>query len=213
MPRSYSTEEILSKEFPELEWDCKFSEVFGKPAINDTWLIWGSSGSGKSSFVMQLCKELCKYDRVVYDSLEEGDSMTMQQSMMRHGMSDVGRRFNLLNAEPMEDLRERLSKRKSWNIAVIDSFQYTQMSYRDYIRLKEQNKDKLLIFISHAKGRAPRGSAAESVMYDATLKIWVEGFKAFSKGRFIGTSGEYTIWDEGAARYWGDPNQTMEEIR
>ena len=33
-------------------------------------------------------------------------------------------------------------------------------------------------------------------MYDATLKIWVEGFKAFSKGRFIGDKGEFTIWDE-----------------
>lgn len=213
MGRALTVNEVLKRKRHTFPFEGAWAQAFGQPERTGVWFIWGNSGNGKSSFVMQLCKELCKYDRVVYDSLEEGDSMTMQQSMMRHGMSEVGRRFNLLNAEPMEDLRERLSKRKSWNIAVIDSFQYTQMSYRDYIRLKEQNKDKLLIFISHAKGRAPRGSAAESVMYDATLKIWVEGFKAFSKGRFIGSSGEYTIWDEGAARYWGDPNQTMEEIK
>lgn len=78
------------------------------------------------------------------------------------------------------------------------------MNYREYIRFKEAHKDKLLIFISHAAGRAPRGSAAQSVMYDATLKIWVEGFKAFSKGRFIGDKGEFTIWDDGAKKYWGD---------
>ena len=47
-------------------------------------------------------------------------------------------------------------------------------------------------------------------MYDATLKIWVEGFKAFSKGRFIGQTGEFTIWDEGAARYWGEISKTTE---
>ena len=41
-------------------------------------------------------------------------------------------------------------------------------------------------------------------MYDATLKIWVEGFKAFSKGRFIGEKGNYTIWEEGANKYWGE---------
>jgi hypothetical protein len=67
------------------------------------------------------------------------------------------------------------------------------------------HKDKLIIFISHASGKRPKGNAAVSVMYDATLKIWVEGFKAFSKGRFFGKTGEYTIWDEGAEKYWGGP--------
>ena len=42
-----------------------------------------------------------------------------------------------------------------------------------------------------------------NVMYDATLKVWVEGYKATSKGRFIGTTGEYIIWEEGAQVYWG----------
>lgn len=78
------------------------------------------------------------------------------------------------------------------------------MNYKEYIRFKEAHKDKLIIFISHAAGTAPRGSAAQSVMYDATLKIWVEGFKAFSKGRFIGEKGNYTIWEEGANKYWGE---------
>ena len=56
-------------------------------------------------------------------------------------------------------------------------------------------------------------SAAKKVMFDATLKIYVEGFKAFSKGRFIGPTGEYTIWQEGAERYWGgindEPNKAV----
>lgn len=41
-------------------------------------------------------------------------------------------------------------------------------------------------------------------MYDASLKVWVEGYTAFSKGRFIGETGKYTIWQEGADRYWGN---------
>ncbi|MBQ7553088.1 MAG: hypothetical protein IJT46_01855, partial [Bacteroidaceae bacterium] len=174
------------------------------PERTGIWFVWGRSGNGKTSFVMQLIAELCKYDRVAFDSMEEGDSLSMRQKLVRHGLGKVGSRFHLLNAEPMSELKERLARRKSYNIIVIDSFQYTQMSYRDYIQFKEQNRDKLIIFISHAKGNAPRGSAAEGVMYDATLKIWVEGFKAFSKGRFIGPTGEFTIWDEGAERYWGE---------
>lgn len=203
MGRALTVNEVLNRKRNTFPFSGVWADAFGQPERTGVWFVWGNSGNGKSSFVMQLCKELCKYDRVVYDSLEEGDSMTMHQSLLRHGMGDVGRRFSLLDAEPMNELQERLSRRKSWNIAVIDSFQYTQMSYRDYIRLKEAHRDKLLIFISHAAGRAPRGSAAQSVMYDATLKIWVEGFKAFSKGRFIGETGEYTIWPEGAEKYWG----------
>ena len=203
MGRALTVKEVLNKKRQTFPFEREWADAFALPERTGVWFIWGRSGNGKTSFVMQLIAELCKYDRVAFDSMEEGDSLSMRQKLVRAGLSKVGSRFHLLNAEPISDLRERLARRKSYNIIVIDSFQYTQMSYRDYIQFKEQFKDKLIIFISHAKGSLPRGSAAEGVMYDATLKIWVEGFKAFSKGRFIGPTGEFTIWDEGAARYWG----------
>lgn len=208
MGRALTVKEVLNKKRQTFPFDGKWADAFGQPERTGVWFIWGRSGNGKTSFVMQLIAELCKYDRVAFDSMEEGDSLSMRQKLVRHGLSKVGSRFHLLNAEPMTELKERLARRKSYNIIVIDSFQYTQMSYRDYIQFKEQNKDKLIVFISHAKGSLPRGSAAEGVMYDATLKIWVEGFKAFSKGRFIGQTGEFTIWDEGAERYWGENVKT-----
>lgn len=210
MGRALTVKEVLNKRRPTFPFEGKWADAFGQPERTGVWFIWGRSGNGKTSFVMQLIAELCKYDRVAFDSMEEGDSLSMRQKLVRHGLSNVGSRLHLLNAEPVAELKERLARRKSYNIIVIDSFQYTQMSYRDYILFKERNKDKLIIFISHAKGNAPRGSAAEGVMYDATLKIWVEGFKAFSKGRFIGQTGEFTIWDEGAARYWGEISKTTE---
>ena len=210
MGRALTVKEVLNKKRQTFPFDGKWADAFGQPERTGVWFIWGRSGNGKTSFVMQLIAELCKYDRVAFDSMEEGDSLSMRQKLVRHGLSKVGSRFHLLNAEPMPELKERLARRKSYNIIVIDSFQYTQMSYRDYIQFKEQNKDKLIVFISHAKGSLPRGSAAEGVMYDATLKIWVEGFKAFSKGRFIGQTGEFTIWDEGAERYWGETNKMTE---
>ena len=194
MGRALTVKEVLNKKRQTFPFDGKWADAFGQPERTGVWFIWGRSGNGKTSFVMQLIAELCKYDRVAFDSMEEGDSLSMRQKLVRHGLSKVGSRFHLLNAEPMTELKERLARRKSYNIIVIDSFQYTQMSYRDYIQFKD----------------LPRGSAAEGVMYDATLKIWVEGFKAFSKGRFIGQTGEFTIWDEGAERYWGETNKMTE---
>ena len=55
-------------------------------------------------------------------------------------------------------------------------------------------------------GWLPTGRSGKSVMFDASLKIYVEGYRAFSKGRFIGPKGYYDIWPEEAARYWGECN-------
>ena len=168
------------------------------------WFVWGGSGNGKTSFVLQLCKELSRFGRVAYDSLEEGASLTMQNAFVKMGMQDVARRFVLLDREGMEQLDARLGKRKSPDIVVIDSFQYTGMTFRDYQAFKERHADKLLIFISQADGSKPAGRTAVSVMYDAALKIFVSGYRAISKGRYFGTKGYYTIWEERARLVYGD---------
>ena len=203
MKRAYSTNEVLSMRKKSFDFENEWSEAFGNPECKGVWFIWGNSGNGKTSFVMQLCKYLCKFGKVAYDSLEEGCSLTMQNNLRRFGMDTVNRRFQLLDCEPVAELTERLKKRKSADFVVVDSFQYTQMTYKQYLAFKAEHKDKLLIFISHADGKLPSGRSAKSVMYDASLKIWVEGYTAFSKGRFIGETGKFTIWQEGAQKYWG----------
>ena len=118
-------------------------------------------------------------------------------------MIEVKNRVLFVN-ENMTDLTLRLKQKKSPKVVIIDSFQYTQMSYRDYLNFKEQFPNKLIIFISHADGKNPSGRSAKSVMYDASLKIWVEGYQAISKGRYIGTTGlkgRYIIWDQKAEEY------------
>lgn len=196
--------EVLSMKFPTLDFDGRFYEAFGKPERRGVWFIWGNTGNGKTSFVMQLCKYLCRFGRVAYNSMEEGACLTMQNTLHRFGMMEVNRRFLLIDNESPEQFNLRLHRQKSPDIAVIDSYQYTQMTYRQYIEFKEANRNKLLIFISHASGHLPTGRSAKSVMFDASLKIYVEGYRAFSKGRFIGPKGHYDIWPEEAARYWGE---------
>jgi hypothetical protein len=185
-----------------LPFEGRWAEAFGAPERTGVWLVWGNSGNGKTAFVMQLCKELCKYGRVAYNSLEEGAGLSVQNGLIRHGITAGDRQMQLLEGEPMEELSRRMERRKSPDFYVVDSFQYARMSYRDYILLKEAHRDKLIIFTSHADGHSPSGRAAKSVMYDATLKIWVEGWKAFSKGRFFGPTKEFVVWEEGATVYW-----------
>ena len=139
-----------------------------------------------------------------------GFSLSLQNTLKRFGVQECGGRFQVLASASVEDLDERLSRPKSPEFVVIDSFQYLQISYRRYIAFKEAHRNKLIILVSHADGKQPAGRAAKSVKYDASLKIWVEGYKAFSKGRFIGPTGEAVIWEKGAAEYWGDNSNEIE---
>lgn len=202
--RALSVSDVLRLKRETYAFEGAWAEAFGQPEQNGVWFVWGGSGNGKTSFVLQLCKELSRFGRVAYDSLEEGASLTMQNAFVKMGMQDVARRFVLLDREGMEQLDARLGKRKSPDIVVIDSFQYTGMTFRDYQAFKERHADKLLIFISQADGSKPVGRTAVSVMYDAALKIFVSGYRAISKGRYFGTKGYYTIWEERARLVYGD---------
>ena len=197
MGRTLSAKQVLTLKRRTIRPGGIWADCVGEIDRTGVVFFWGNSGNGKTSFVMQLCKELCKYDRVAFNSLEEGTCLTVQNNLRRFGMAEVSRRLAFIK-EDIPALKERLARHKSFNIVVIDSIQYTQMNYRDYILLKEAFPDKLFIFISHARGKNPKGDAATSVMYDADLKIYIEGYVAFSKGRYIGDTGRYVIWEEGA---------------
>nr|DAQ59464.1 MAG TPA: Interferon-inducible GTPase (IIGP) [Caudoviricetes sp.] len=201
MKKALSMVDLMRKNREVYAFEGALHEAFGQPEQNGVWFIWGRSGNGKTSFVLQLCKELTRYGKVAYDSLEEGDSLTMQNALMRVGMGDVGRRFILLN-ESLKELDTRLKRRRSPDIVVVDSFQYAHIDLKQYEEFIDLHKNKLIIFVSQADGLKPWGRTAQSAMYSASLKIWVEGYRAISKGRYRGNLGYYTIWTEKAEEYW-----------
>lgn len=201
--RAITVENLLQKEFKVMEFDGDFLASFGTPELSGVWFIWGESGNGKTSFLLALCKYLTEFGKVAYDTLEEGARKSFKDAIIRAQMEDVSNNFVILNREPINELKERLSKRRSPDIIVIDSFQYTGMSKGDYIKLKEQFPTKLFIFNSHAEGKQPEGRPARFVRYDADVKIRVEGYKAFPVSRYGG--GEpFVIWEEGAKKYWNE---------
>ena len=201
MARTLSAKQVLQMKFDTVRLGSGWHDCVGEVETTGVWFIWGNSGNGKTSTVVSLCKELAEYGKVLYNSREEGVSLTMQNTLRRYGMGELGSRFQLANLS-LEDLDAKISQPRSARFIVLDSFQFMGLSYREFRAFCEKHPTKLLIFVSRTHGRQPEGRAACSAMYDASLKIWVEGYKAFSKGRFIGRTGEITIWEEGAVKYW-----------
>jgi hypothetical protein len=202
MSRAYSPTEIIKKKYKRIEWGEDWSDAFDTPEASGVWFIWGNSGNGKSSFIMQLIKELAKSQKVFFNSNEEGTKLTMQKHLIRNDIASVKRNV-LIASEPIGEMMERLAKRKCAKVIILDSVQGSRMNIASYHKLIEANPDKLFIFISQAVGKQPKGKTADDIKYYADLKIWVEGYKAISQGRY-NPGGEYVIWEEGASRYWGN---------
>ena len=209
MGRAISNKNVLAAQFETADFDGPFLASFGRPELRGVWLIWGDSGSGKTTFTLQLCKYLAGFRRVAYDSLEQGLSLSLQKAWERVGMAEAGSNIILLNKEDLPELRARLRKRKSPEIIVIDSLQYLDKFYmKQFKDLKAEFPDKLFVFISQADkaGKDPDGYIAKKIRYDADIKIKVEGFKAFVTTRYEdrdkGEGGEdFIIWEQGANDY------------
>lgn len=212
MGRAISNKNVLAAQFETADFDGPFLASFGRPELRGVWLIWGDSGSGKTTFTLQLCKYLAGFRRVAYDSLEQGLSLSLQKAWERVGMAEAGSNIILLNKEDLPELRARLRKRKSPEIIVIDSLQYLDKFYmKQFKDLKAEFPDKLFVFISQADkaGKDPDGYIAKKIRYDADIKIKVEGFKAFVTTRYEdrdkGECGEdFIIWEQGANDYWAE---------
>ena len=209
MSRAYSVSNILNKKFKTMPFEGTWWDSFGEPSHEFSALVWGDSGNGKTDFMLQFAKYLCNFGRVAYNSMEEGVSHTFQMGMERHFMQSVEGKFILLDREPWDEMVERMKKHKSPDFLIVDSVQYMGVNRNKYKELKEymREKGKGLLFLSHAQGKQPKGALADFIRYDVDLKIFVEGFKAFPEGRINGGKKEpFTIWEQGAAKYYAEVN-------
>ena len=199
--RAVSIHQLYNTNIRSLNFTGEWLDSIGCPEVTGTWIIWGNSGNGKTRFALQLAKYLTSFGRkVAYDSLEEGVSLSLRNAITDCNMQEVARRFILLDKEPIPELIIRLKKKKSPDIIIIDSVQYTGLTYSDYKVLRDTFRNKLFILISHADGSQPSGRVARSIRFDANVKVWIEGYQAFPMSRYGG--GEpYTIWEEGAASF------------
>lgn len=202
MRRAISISQLYKTKRNLLAFDGAFAASFGTPELKGTWFIAADSGSGKTTFVLKLCKYLAKFARVAYDSFEEGDGYSFELACKRVGMQDVNGKFILLNKEQIPELKERLRKHKAPQVVVIDSIQYTKLRWEEYLEMVEEFPNVLFIIISQSEGRKLRGELAKDIRFDAMIKIRVEGYVAFVTSRYGGGK-PFVIWEKGAQDYHG----------
>ena len=106
-----------------------------------------------------------------------------------------------------EEWPEKLTKAEGQDIPLSSARpQYARIDYDTYRDMRSRFPRKLLIFISHADGKDPKGGVADSIRYDCSCKIYVEGFRAVAASRYLDhgqKSHPFIIWEEKAVLYYG----------
>lgn len=210
MAKAISNRNVLDAKFEVAEFEGEWLASFGKPELRGVWIIYGESGCGKTHFALRLLKYLCGFvNRAAYDTLEQGLCSSFQTAWKDENMIEVGSKVVVLAKETIKDLRERLRKRKSPDVVVIDSITaLIGFTRAVFIELINEFPEKLFIFIAHEEHGKPYPAIAQHVRKLSEVKIHIEGYKAFTTTRFKGENGEggadFTIWEKGANEYWID---------
>lgn len=197
VPPLYSFSDIEKMKFNILDFVGGWKDTIGCPEVAGSWIIWGKSGNGKTRFVLELAKYLASFQKVYYNTLEEGLKETWRKAMDEVNIKAVGNRFGF-HKEKLHQMRARLDKPRSPNIIIIDSLQHFRIKESDYYSLIEDYPKKLFIFISHAQGAEPKGELADEIRYNSDVKIRVHQFVAAPvENTRYGGNKPYIIWEEG----------------
>ncbi len=207
MGKAISNRDVVAARFETVPFDGEWLASIGRPELRGSWLVFGQSGSGKTTFALQLARYLSRFCKVAYDTLEQGLSLSFQSAWVRTGMEEAGNAVMVLDKEPVAQLRQRLSRRRSPQVVIIDSL--TAMpgfTRKDYLSLVDGFPRKLFVFLAHERKGLPDPAIAETVRRLSEVKIYVEGFRAHVTTRYAcpergeGVS-DYVIWKQGAEEY------------
>lgn len=175
-------------------------------------IIWGDSANGKTNFGLEMMVQICQalHSKAMYISWEEGHGKSFRDALMRQDVYNrIGNSMEIMDGGTFAEIKAKINRRKSPKVWVFDSIQASGFTQREYFDLKHSfvmsRRKKIFIVVSWAKGKQPYGATAEAIKYYANIKIPVEKFIAFPKGRYGGNK-NFIIWEEGAKKAWGMKN-------
>ncbi len=144
----------------------------------------------------------------MYISGEEGTGKNFVDTCERAQLNPNNKKLQFLEYLPLAELNEKLSKRRSAKIVVIDNITIyaDELKNGGLRRMLEQHKDKLLVFVAHEERNEPYTATAKLCRKLAKIIVRVQGLSCFISGRCKG--GILMIDEEKACLYHGTAQPT-----
>lgn len=189
--------QFLDKSFDTYDIEGRWLDSFGLIEKNFKMSVTGDSGNGKTEFVVQFIKELCLKFKVKADyfSYEQGHSKSLQAAIQRNNMEEVKGKVMFITGGPFDELLERLNRRASAKIVVIDSQDYSELSTKQFKYLVKTFPKKSFIVVSWARNDKPKTGPAKDIENMSCIKLLVKNYKAYPRSRFGGNE-TFVIWDK-----------------
>lgn len=203
MSRSISPKTLFEKKYKTFNLTGIWRDVLGEPEKGGIWVIYGNEKNGKTQLTLQLSDYLSTLEQVWYISAEEGTGKAFRDNAQRAKIDPKNRRLKFSDYTEIEYLRERLKKRQSPRIVVLDNATIYNDELKNGIlrRLLLEHKDVLFILVAHEDNKEPYTATAKLAKKLCDIYIRVEGLTAFVGGRCPG--GTITIDDQKAMLYHG----------
>lgn len=196
MPRTLGVHHILAKQYRSLAFTGIWAEVFGLPSDPFTMLMYGHPKNGKTTFAMFFAKYLSQFGKVWYNSIEEGDTKTIQDAFLRAGMHELEEgKFMLGDRYFYQDMVEKLQRPNSGRFVFIDSRDFINLTCQQFKKLKSLFPRKSFIIICWKAAGKPAGKFAKDIEFIVDIVVHVAAYRAFPRSRF-GGGREFVIWDK-----------------
>lgn len=191
---------FLRKTYRSVALTGAWREAVGQPERGALWLVFGSSGNGKTEFAAQLAKAYAEHGKVLYVSAEQGLSSSLQKCFARNGFAETKRITLGAGYDTLGLLAELAARKKPPDCLILDSVDYLKFTREDLKQFQKAFPLMTIILISWKKGAEPLTAEAKAMRYMADVKVKIEHFVAFPVSRYGGNA-PYIIWQEGAAQF------------
>lgn len=159
-------------------------------------LGWGLPGNGKTTYVMQLCKALTALGKAYYNSIEQGDSKSLQDVIALCRMDECAPGTIVFgDRDTFEDMMEKLRKNRA-KFVVIDSRDYMELTQAQWKLMTETFPKKAFIIVCwEGFGGNPKSEHAAAIRFMADIKVHVRNGVATAQSRF-GPTKPYRIFEK-----------------
>lgn len=190
--RIISYKEFTQFIFETLDFQGKWNDFIGQPAVNFYMVIHGRAGSGKTTFNIQFAIYLSvKFGDVLYISGEEGFSKTLQQKLEKQ--KDLIENLYFADLHSLEDIFVEVPE-NTYEFIFIDSLNNMKIDAEGLQQLREKHPGAATIAIAQStKDGKMRGS--NEIIHDCDIEISVdEGVAKTIKNRYKETGLTYKIF-------------------
>jgi len=193
MGKSIGISQFYGRRYKVIPLTQEWIEVLGPLERGFRMIIWGESGHGKTTFALRLSKMLAGLGKVYFNSIEQGDSASLQKQIMQVGMNEVNGRVIFGDRDTFEEMIVKLKNNKC-QFLIIDSLQYAELTQGQYKKLNELFPKRGIILISwQGNGNQPKGEHAKAIRYMVDVKVHVKKGVAKADSRY-GQTIPYTIF-------------------